>query len=111
MALAVVTRWLVIAALSQAPAEPEWLKVIPADVDAAIHVRGIDATRDDLVAMLKAMNPDWGKMAEDAISGHLAEIRQRHGEIALKSPFVGVFRIGPEGFVGPPPFVVLLATG
>lgn len=66
--LAQLSQWILIATLAQAPQEAAWMKVIPADVDIAIHSRGIDATRNDLVAMLKAMSPAWGEMADNALS-------------------------------------------
>src|SRR3954451_18484300 len=88
--LAQLSQWILIATLSQAPQEADWLKIIPADVDVAIHVRGLDAVRNDAVAMLKAMSPEWGKMAEDGSEAHLAQIREKHGDHALKNPWVGM---------------------
>ncbi len=91
--LAQLSHWILIAVLSQSPQATAWLKVIPADVDIAIRSRGIDATRDDLVAMLKAMNPSWGEMAENGLAGPLSHLQQMHGELALKTPWVGLVRL------------------
>src|SRR5271170_6723316 len=108
--LAQLTQWILIATLSQSPQEAAWLKVIPADVDIAIRSRGIDATRAELVAMLKAMSPAWGKMAEDGLAGPLAQLQQMHGELALKTPWVSVVRLSDGGGEGGPPVVVLILS-
>jgi hypothetical protein len=110
MTAALFSRWFVLAALAQAPVEADWLKVIPADVDVAVRARGLDAARADLLAMLAAMSPSWNKMADDALTSHFAEIRQRHGEQALKTPWVAVLRFGPQGLEGGMPFAVLFAA-
>lgn len=109
--LAQLSQWLLIATISQAPSEAALVKAAPGDVNVAIRVRGIETTRDDLVAMLKAMNPDWGNAIEGALAGPLADIRQRHGEHAVKSPFLMVVKLGDEaGAGGPPPFAVLVPS-
>ena len=61
--LAQLSQWILIAALGQAPAEAALLKAAPADVDVAVRIPGVEATRDDLLAMLRAMNRDWANMA------------------------------------------------
>jgi hypothetical protein len=107
--LAQLSQWLLIAAIGQAPPEAALAKAAPADVDVAVRVRGIEATRDDLLAMLKAMNPDWATAAEGSLSGPLAEMRQRHGEHAVKSPFLALMKFGDEGAAGgPPPFAIVV---
>jgi hypothetical protein len=109
--LALFSQWLLIAALGQAPPEATLLKAAPANVDVAVRVRGLEATRDDLLAMLKAMNPDWANMAEGALTEPFAQVRQHHGEQVLKSPLIGLLRIGEAGGDGgPPPFAVLLPS-
>ena len=47
--------------LGQAPPETAWLNAVPGDVDVVIRCRGLDATRDDLENMLKAMSPEAGR--------------------------------------------------
>ena len=108
--LAQLSHWILIATLSQAPPEAAWLKVIPADVDVAIRTRGLDATKDDFIAMLKAMNPDWGKMAEDGLAPHLDEIRQKHGEHAVKNPWVGLIRLEDGAAEGGMPFAIIVGS-
>jgi hypothetical protein len=107
--LAQLSQWILIAALGQAPPEAALLKAAPADVDVAVRIRGVEATRDDLLAMLKAMNPDWASMAEGALAGPLTEFRERRGAHASKTPFVALVRLGEGGGEGgPPPFAVLV---
>jgi hypothetical protein len=107
--LAQLSRWLLIAAIGQAPPEAALAKAAPADVDVAVRVRGMETSRDDLLAMLKAMNPDWATAAEGPLSAPVAEMRQRHGEHAAKSPFLALVKFGDDGAAGgPPPFAVLV---
>ena len=47
-----ISLWILAATLAQAPPEADWLKAVPADVDVALRSRGLEATRDDLLAML-----------------------------------------------------------
>ena len=86
------------------------MKAIPADVDVAIRTRGVEATKDDLIAMLTAMDPAWGKMAEDGLASHLAEIRQKHGEHAVQSPWVGLIRLGDGAEQGGMPFAIMVKS-
>lgn len=107
--LAQLSQWFLIAAIGQAAPEAALAKAAPADVDVAVRIRGMEATRDDLMAMLKAMNPDWANMAEGALGGPLEQVRTHHGAMAVKTPFVVLVRIGePGGEGGPPPLAVLL---
>jgi hypothetical protein len=109
--LAQLSQWILIAALGQAPAEASLLKAAPVDVDVAVRIRGVEATRDDLLAMLKAMNPDWANMAEGALAGPLAHFREMHGAHASTSPFVALLRLGEGGGDGgPPPFAVIVPS-
>ncbi len=71
----------------------------------------MEATRDDVLAMLKAMNPDWAAAAEGPLSHALDEMRQRHGEHAAKSPFLALVKFGDEGGAGgPPPFAIVVPS-
>ncbi len=108
--LAQLSHWLLIAALGQAPPEAALLKAAPAEVDVAVRTRGLEATRDDVLAMLKAINPDWANMAEGTLAGPLGQIREHHGAHAVTSPFLVLFRIGEPGGDGPPPFAVLVPS-
>lgn len=109
--LAQLSQWLLIAAIGQAAPEAALLKAAPADVDVAVRVRGLEATRDDLLAMLKAMNPDWANMAEGALGGPLDQVRATHGARAVKSPFIGLVRFGEAGGAGgPPPFAIVMPS-
>ena len=95
--LAHLSHWIMFAALAQAPAEAALLKAVPADVDVAIRTRGVEATRDDLIAMVKAMDPEWGNMAEGMLAGPLAQLREKHGAHASKTPFFTLLRLGDAG--------------
>ena len=109
--LAQLSNWILIAALGQAPPEAALLKAAPAEVDLAVRTRGLEATRDDVLAMLKAINPDWANMAEGTLAGPLGQIREHHGAHAVTSPFLVLMRIGEAGDGGgPPPFAVLVPS-
>ena len=109
--LAHLSHWIMFAALAQAPAESALLKAVPADVDVAIRTRGVEATRDDLIAMVKAMDAQWGNMAEGMLAGPLAELREKHGAHASKTPFITMLRLpDPGGDGGPPAFAVVIPT-
>jgi len=99
---------LLAAILGQAPTDAAWLKAIPDDVDVAIRSRGLDATRADVVAMLKAMSPTLAETAEPALTNQLAQLETQFGAIAVRSPWVGVVRIVPGAAGGPPPFAILV---
>jgi hypothetical protein len=104
-------QWILIASLGQAPSEAALLKAAPADVDVAFRVRGLEATRDEVLAMIKEMNPEWGNMAEGVLSGPLDQIRTNHGAHAVKSPFLALMRLGDEGGDGgPPPLAIVLPS-
>jgi hypothetical protein len=109
--LAQLSQWLLIAAIGQTPPDGALAKAAPGDIDVAVRVRGMEATRDDILAMLKGMNPDWANAAEGGLSGALAELRQRHGEHAAKSPFLMLMKFGDDGAAGgPPPFAILVPS-
>src|SRR5262245_14359519 len=108
--LAQLSIWIVIAALSQAPPEAALLRAVPADVDVAIRVRGVEATRNDLAAMLKSMSPDWADTVEHALEKPLEEFRQRHGEPAYRSPWIGLFRMAAPAPEGGPPFAIVVPS-
>jgi hypothetical protein len=109
--LAQISQWILIAAFGQAPSEAALLKAAPADVDVAVRIRGVEATRDDLLAMLKAMNPEWANMAEGALAGPLEHFSQMHGGHASKTPFLTLMRFGEAGGEGgPPPFAALVPS-
>ncbi len=109
--LAHLSHWILFGILAQAPSEAALLKAVPADVDVAIRIKGVEATRDDLLAMIKAMNPEWGNMAEGMLAGPLEQLREHHGAHASKTPFILFSRLGePGGEGGPPPFAVVIPT-
>jgi hypothetical protein len=109
--LAQLSQWLLIAAIGQAPPEAALAKAAPADIDAVVRIRGLETARDDILAMLKAMNPDWANAAEGGLSTGIAHVRERHGDRFVQSPGLVLLKFGDEGGAGgPPPFAALLPT-
>jgi hypothetical protein len=110
--LASLSLWALTVALGQSPAPvvagAEWLKAVPADVDVAVRVRGVEATRADLMAMLKAMSPGLAERAEASLTGPLGQFRETFGEDAVKPPWVGLIRAVVPGGDGSPPFAILV---
>ena len=78
-----LSMWILAAALGQSPApvaaDAGWLKAVPADVEVAFRVRGVDAAQADLLAMLKIMSPALADRAEQGLAGPLAQFRQKFG--------------------------------
>jgi hypothetical protein len=106
-----LSQWILIAAISQAPPEAALLKSIPADVDLVFRVGSLESARTDALALLKSMNPEWAKMAEDGLAGPMADIRQKHGEAVIKTPWATFIRLSDGGGDGgPPPFVVVIGS-
>ncbi|WP_165226156.1 hypothetical protein [Aquisphaera insulae] len=97
--LSSLSLWMLAAALGQAPAPaeapapPAWLKAIPADVDAAVRIRGVDAAHADVSAMLKAFSPALAERAEPALSQGLGSLRHQFGDGAVTTPWVGLLRL------------------
>ena len=96
-----MSMWILAVSLGQSPApvaaDAGWLKAVPADVDVAVRIRGVDATHADLMAMLRIMSPALAKRAEQGLTGHLAQFRQKFGEAAGRTPWVGLIRIRGAG--------------
>jgi hypothetical protein len=88
--------WVLAATLGQAPNDAAWLKAVPADVDAAFRTRGLQATRDDLAAMLKAMSPALADQAIPALTAQLDQFKERMGEPATRTPWVSVIKMGAD---------------
>ncbi|WP_406693873.1 hypothetical protein V5E97_22820 [Singulisphaera sp. Ch08] len=103
-----LSMWIVAATLGQTPAETALLKAVPGDVDLVIRSRGLAPTSTDLTAMLKAMSPQLGAMAEPALGDLLAKFKTQFGEGAIKTAWVGLVRAvapGPDGVI---PFAVMV---
>lgn len=96
------------AVLGQAPAEAAWLKSIPADVDVAIHIRGLGPVKDDISGMLKAMSPTAEQIVSPILEQGLMQIRQQVTEKILPSdsPIISVLKLPKPGDLqspkGPP---------
>lgn len=102
-----LTSWILLIALAQAPRETDLLKFAPAEVDVAIRTRGLETSSKNLVASIRAMNPDWGKMVEDMLAGPMAQIRDNHGDHVASAPFLTFIRLSEAQGGGLPPFAVV----
>jgi hypothetical protein len=106
--LAQLSMWVLTATLAQAAPEPAWLKAVPADVDVAIQVRGLESARDDVVAMLKAMSPAFANTAEPALKTQLDQFAKNYGTPSTRTPFVTLIRVVDPAQEGSKPFAVLV---
>ena len=107
--LAELSQWILIATLSQAPQEADWLKVIPADVDVAIHVarpgRGSQRRRGHAQSDEPGMGQDGREVRRPTW-----QIREKHGEHGLKAPWVGMFRLGDPDVPGGMAYGIVVAA-
>ena len=105
-----LSMWVLAASLGQSPAATEagWLKAVPADIDVAIRCRGVDATRADLIAMLKIMSPALAERAEQGLTGPLAQFRKKFGEPAGRTPWVALIRLPAADGEGKTTFAILV---
>jgi hypothetical protein len=98
------------ALLGQAPPESSWLKSVPAEADIVVHVRSLNAARDDLSAMIKAMSPSLAEQAVPALEQAVDRFTQEMGKRAAETPFLALLRaVAPEGAEGPP-FAVIVQS-
>jgi hypothetical protein len=113
LAVSAVFPLLVSAALGQAPAAggEALLRAVPAEAEVVLHVKGMNSTRDELVAMLRALSPNLAEQAEPTINQGLEHMAQRFGEPATKSPFVFAMRLPDPMADNPQPaFAVIVPT-
>ncbi len=107
-----MSMWILAVSLGQSPAPVAagagWLKAVPANVDVAVRIRGVDATHADLMAMLKVMSPTLAERAEQGLTSPLAQFRQKFGEAAARTPWVGLIRAAAPDGEGRPPFAILV---
>lgn len=85
--------WILTAALGQAPADTPLLEAVPPEADVVVRVRGVEAARDDLIAMLKATSQTLADMAVPAIERHVAGMKQQFGDKAVSQPFLVMMRV------------------
>jgi hypothetical protein len=108
-----LSMWVLAAALGHVPASTDaaWLKAIPADVDVAVHFRGLEAARNDLETMLKAMSPRLAEQVMPNVTTQLDQFKQRAGEPAVKTPWVLLLNIKAPGAEGGMPYAVVVLEG
>lgn len=95
-----------------APPSPEaaWLKVAPAEADVVLRVRSVQAGRDDLGKMVKAMSPTFGDQAQQFLDMGIGTFTTRFGKAAAGLPFLVLGRLPKDGDNGPPPFAVIIGA-
>ena len=93
---------------SQAATDDVMLDLIPAQADVVIRVRGIDATRADLVTMIEAMSPTAAQSATPVLLQGQEEFASQFGQEATKVPFVAAMRVIQPENPNQPPFVVVV---
>lgn len=101
---------ILVAALGQAPDEASWLDSVPAEADVVVRVRSVEAVRDDLVAMLKAMSPALSQVAEPALEQQVARFKNHFGEVAATVPFLSLVRVVAPEDPAKPPFAVIVKS-
>lgn len=115
--LACLVSWWLTAAIAQAPAAPApaaapveaaWLNVVPADVDAVLRLKGIEAARGDAAAMVAAMFPINGQEINASIAESVQDFVTRYGQAAARSPYLMLFRFGELDVNGELPFAAIV---
>ncbi len=98
------------ATLGQAPAESGWLDSVPHDADIVLRIRGLDASKNHIVAMLKAMSPALAAQAEPALEHGVALAKVQASEQAATEPLFILLRGMPAAGPGLPPFAVMVKS-
>lgn len=102
--------WLMIAALGQAPDAAGLLDAVPAEADVVVRVRGVEAVRDDLIAMIKAMSPALGDQAGPGLEQAAMQFRTSFGEAAATQPFLMLLRVVKPDDPASPPFAIVVKS-
>ena len=102
--------WFLIAALGQAPAADGWLDAVPAEADVVIHVRGVRAVRDDLLALIKAVNPAMTDQAGPGLDQAIEHLKTMAGDRAVTDPFLTLVRAVPPQEPHAPPFAIVVKS-
>jgi len=105
--------WVLAAAVGQAPAAPAqveagWLNIVPADIDAVVRVKSIEAARGDAAGMVAAMMPTNGQELNASISESVQDFVTRYGQAASRSPYLMLFRFGELDVNGELPFAAIV---
>lgn len=109
--IAQVATLLLAAALGQAAPDAGWLKSVPAEADVAVHVRGIDAARDDLAAMLRALSPALARQAVPAIEQAVEQFTARFSKDAAECEMIAFARVVAPEQPGQFPFAIVVREG
>lgn len=112
---ACLVSWVLAAAIGQAPAatkpvgvEATWLDIVPADVDAVLRIKNIEAVRGDATKMVAAMLPVNGKDLNTSITESVQDFTNRYGQAAARSPYLMLFRFGELDVNGELPFAAIV---
>lgn len=100
------------ASVGQQAAAPEaaWLKAVPADIDAVLHLRSAQGTRDDLLAMVRAMSPTVADQAEPILNAGFEQMAQQAPRELTGGPVLALVRLPEADAAGGMPPLALLAT-
>jgi hypothetical protein len=107
--MALLSTMLLAATLGQAPAGG-WLDAVPAEADVVLRVRGIEAVRNDLTAMLKAMSPRLGDQAGPALEAMVGQMKEHHGDEVVSAEFLALARGVPPEDPSQPPLAIVLKS-
>lgn len=103
-----VATFLLAAALGQAAPDAGWLKSVPAEADVVVRVRGVDAARDDLAAMLRALSPALAQQAVPAIEQAVELFTTRFTKDAARCEILAFARVVPPEQPGRFPFAIVV---
>ena len=98
-------------ALAQAPPEAAWLKSVPAETDIVVRMRGIEAVRDDLNDLVRALSPALADQVGPVLNQAVDQFTQQFGRPAAQTPFLALIRAEAPGEPGgSPPFTVMVQS-
>jgi hypothetical protein len=108
--VASVLTFVMAAALAQEQSELTWLKSVPSDVEIVARVKGLEATKDDAVAMLQAMSPALADQAKAFLEAAVTQFAGQYGKVASESPFLVLMRLPKPDAAGSVPYAVIVRS-
>ncbi len=109
MLMGVLTWLLSTALIGQSATDTAALKAIPVDVEIVVHVRSVAGTRDDLLAMIKAMSPNLAEQAGPVLEQALNPMLEQLGPKLADAPILlGVKLPKPDADQTEPAFIAAI---